>query len=116
MPYSVLASAIHAKDPAGRIHAYYRGQIVDWLSDAQHAHFLSKGFVEELHAGRHEAPEAEPSTATDIEPAGADDAPAGGRPRQVAPKEVWVDYGVSLGHDRGALESMTKADVVAVLS
>lgn len=116
MTYSVLASAVHAKDPAGRIHAYYRGQIVDWLSEHQRAHFLSKGFVEELHPGRHEAPEpAEPDDDGQELP-GADDVPAGDRPRQVAPKEAWIEYGVSLGHDRAALEAMNKIDLVAQLS
>ena len=117
MTYSVLASAVHAKDPAGRIHAYYRGQIVDWLSEAQRAHFLSKGFVEELHAGRHEAPDAEAAAYAAADAAADDDGtPAGDRPRQVAPKEAWVDYGASLGHDRAELEAMTKVDLVAQLS
>lgn len=51
-----------------------------------------------------------------LEPAGGilEDVPASQsvKPAVNDPKAVWVDYAVSQGHDREAVESKTKAEIV----
>lgn len=38
-----------------------------------------------------------------------------GAPAKSDTKAAWVDYGVSLGHARGSLEELTKAEIQSVL-
>ena len=47
--------------------------------------------------------------AADVDPALI----AGPRPIVNAPKAAWVDYAVALGFDRGEVEAMTKAQLIA---
>jgi hypothetical protein len=44
--YQVVAPLVLAVDPDGHTHHVYEGGVIEWLSDAQRAHFLAEGLVE----------------------------------------------------------------------
>jgi len=88
--YKVVSPCVLAKDPQGRVFHRYEGAVIDWLSDEQAEHFLAEGLVTED---------------------GADD---DAKPKKTAPKADWVEHAVADGYDRDEVESMTKADLVAL--
>lgn len=100
MAYRVTAALVVAKDQAGRNHHCYRGAVIPWLGDWQREHFLRMGLVEEL--SKEEAKTAPPSVIPE-------------KPAKVAPKEAWVEWGVSQGQDRSELDGLTKQELVDLL-
>jgi hypothetical protein len=48
--YKVVAPLVLAVDPDGHTHHVYEGGVIEWLSDAQRAHFLAESLVEVVGA------------------------------------------------------------------
>ncbi|MDY0112702.1 MAG: hypothetical protein RBS21_00320 [Corynebacterium sp.] len=95
---------VPAKDQAGRLHYYYQhNPIIPWLNDEQREHFLRNGLVEEIDTA---------ATGSTSPESGA----APGRPAKTAPQEKWVEFGVAQGHDRAELESLSKPELLDLLS
>lgn len=100
--YQVTAPLVIAKDQTGKLHHAYRGTWLPWLDEAQRAHFLRHGLVEELDS---------PEAAAEIAPLDA----LMEKPKKVAPKEEWVRFGVSKGNSQAELEALSKDELVDLL-
>jgi hypothetical protein len=120
MAYRMKAPLLIVKDQAGRLHHHYNqgvggsighGAIIGWLNPEQRAHFLRLGLVEQIPDEVREAPypAAEPPSPP-VLPALVV------KPKQVASKDAWVEFGVSKGNDRTELEAMTKQELVDLLN
>lgn len=100
--YTVTAPLVVARDGAGRLHHSYRGAFIPTLNEVQRAHFLRHGLVREV---------ASPEDAPAVAPLDA----LVDKPKRVAPKEEWVNFGVSKGNARADLEGLTKEELVELL-
>lgn len=93
------------KDPQGHIRYHYQhNPIIPWLGDEQREHFLRNGLVEEIEG----APAPAVGAVEDSEP--------DGQPRKTASQDKWVEYGVGQGHERSELETLSKPELIDLLS
>lgn len=99
MSYKVIAPLVLAKDPEGKTHHRYEGEVIQWLSPEQAQHFLGLDLVVEV--GKAPAAVAEPA------PAGGGDAPE--KPKRTAPKAAWAEFA---GLSEEETEAMTKAEII----
>lgn len=103
--YRIKAPLLFVKDQNGRLHQIYHNGWVPWLNEEQRKHFLRHGLVEEVDAPPADIPAASTPEQTPVE-----------RPLKTAPKEAWVDYGVSAGTARAELEALSKQELLELLS
>lgn len=107
MSYQVIAPLVLAKDPEGKTHHRYEGEIIQWLSPEQARHFVDLGLVSEIgHTAALGAVEVSSPTGDDYE-----------KPKQVAPKAAWIEYAVfgapgGQRLTRDEAEVLTKAELV----
>ena len=101
--FLVTAPLVIARAQDGKMHHAYYGTVLHFLDDEQREHFLRKGLVEEIKPGY---PAEQPAPLDALLD----------KPKKVAPKEEWVNFGVSKGNDRAELESLTKDELVDLLS
>jgi hypothetical protein len=118
MSYLVVAPLVLVRDQQGATHHRYAGTIVEWIAPDQEKHLLDNGFVVKVDA------DVAVEGVVPFEPADGvvedseDDAfTADGKPKRVAPKDIWVKYASS--PDRGDkqiseadADAMTKQDLV----
>lgn len=104
MSYKVIAPLVLAKDPEGKTHHRYEGEVIQWLSPEQAQHFLGLGLV--IRLGGQPAPEPSDDGQDVLD-----------KPKQAAPKASWVEYAVNgapvderISEDEA--EAMTKAELV----
>ncbi len=118
--YRVTAPLVIAPDARGVHGHYYDGDLIPWLSEESSAHLLEMGMVTEFHVAD-EPGDAHVVVTPELEgtdPGGeivtttAPTVPGGELPPpppQIATKDVWVDYAVSVhGLDRTEASAMTR--------
>jgi hypothetical protein len=106
MPFRLTPNTqlVLAKDPQGHIRYHYRhNPVIPWLNDEQRENLLRNGLVEEIDAPT--APEASPDSVEESD-----------KPRKTASVAAWIDYGVRQGHERTELETLSRPDLIDLLS
>lgn len=105
MSYLAVAPCVLVKAQSGGVDYHYESvnPHIPWLSDEQAERYLAEGLV--VHAG-------DPGSAT-VE--GAGDPGVSAKPAKTAAVEKWLDYGVTQGHNREELATLTKPELVELL-
>ena len=115
MDYVLTASVFHHRAD-GRRRRFERGDRLTGLSDRDVRRLLAAGAIAPV---KDDAPAQAPAALPESQapaPVKAETGPdQPRRPKQTAPKPVWVDYAVAKGFDRAEAESMTKPDLIQAL-
>ncbi|NEW27251.1 hypothetical protein [Nocardia cyriacigeorgica] len=116
----VTAPLVVVPDAAGNLRYFYRGAVIDELSERDYDRLIGDGMIVDAAAAVvGPAVEAEGGAAeggVGEPPESPSGEPVPERPKQAAPKEAWVDYAVLNGMTAADAEAMTKPELIAKLA
>lgn len=113
----VLTTSVFYRRTEGRRRRFERGDRLTGLSDRDVRRLLAAGAIAPADTPASDPPgDATPAPTPEPTPApkpSREHAPT--RPKQAAPKSVWVKFAVAKGFDRDEAESMSKPDLIQAL-
>ncbi len=102
MSFRVIAPLVLAKDREGKTHHVYEDGVIEWLSPEQERHLIDSSLVVRVGGNQFQSAGLD----GDVD-----------KPKQAAPKAVWVEYAVNgapederISEDEA--ETLTKAELV----
>lgn len=109
----VLTASVFYRRTEGRRRRFERGDRLTGLSDRDVRRLLAAGAIAPADAAAGDPPGEPTPEPTPAPQPSREHAPT--RPKQAAPKSVWVKYAVAKGFDRNEAESMSKPDLIQAL-